>query len=407
MSVMKVRRKTKTVWRVHWREGTHHRTRHFDRKRDAVLYDAEVKRRKQLGDLHTLTASRQTLAEYAQEWFQLYAIPNLAQATQRSYATLWDAHVLDRLGGYQLHELTPKTITRFRSQLEHAGVGPHSIRRTLVLLQGMLERAVEWQRLTSNPAKAVKKPPQTRKKAIRPHAPSTIEQMRQHLLHQKRLRDATLISVLAYAGLRPGEALALTWANVREHTLLVEQAAAFGHLKTTKTGQRRTVRLLAPLAHDLNQWRLASGRPHADALVFPGRGGTPWSDDAWRFWRRKIFQPAAQAAGAPDATPYHLRHSYISLLIAEGKTIVEVAQQAGHSPTVCLSTYAHVIDELAQDEHRSAETEIKRARDSTPAPTTQPQGHPTPATSQLHQTDPRDLTGQLSNSHPAVVVQAV
>ena len=115
MSVMKIRRKTKTVWRVHWREAGHHRTRHFNRKQDAVLYDAEVKRRKQLGDLHTLTASRQTLAEFAQEWFQLYAIPNLAQATQRSYATLWDAHALKRLGGYQLRELTPETITRFRT----------------------------------------------------------------------------------------------------------------------------------------------------------------------------------------------------------------------------------------------------------------------------------------------------
>jgi integrase len=330
VSVLKIRRKTKTVWRVHWREAGHDRTRHFDRKQDAVLYDAEVKRRKQLGDLATLTASRQSLATFAEEWFQLYAIPNLAQATQRSYATLWDAHALNRLGGYQLRELTPETITRFRSQLEHAGVGPHSIRRTLILLQGMLERAVEWRRLTRNPAKAVKKPPQGRKKAIRPLAPETVEAMRHDLLQKNRLRDATLISVLAYAGLRPGEALALTWNHIQDNTLLIEQAVAFGQIKTTKTGQRRTVRLLAPLAHDLAEWRFASGRPDGTALVFPGRNGHPWSDNAWRSWRRKVFQPAATAAGTTRATPYHLRHSFVSLLIAEGKTIVEVARQAGH-----------------------------------------------------------------------------
>jgi integrase len=364
MSVMKMRRKTKTVWRVHWREGSHHRTRHFNRKADAVLYDADVKRRKQLGDLHTLTANRQTLAEYAQEWFQLYAIPNLAQATQRSYATLWDAHALKRVGGYQLRELTPETITRFRNQLEHAGVGPASTRRTLILLQGMLERAVEWQRITTNPAKAVKKPKQARKQAIRPLAPTTIEHMRRHLLTKKRLRDATLISVLAYAGLRPGEALALTWNHIQDHTILVERAIAFGEVKDTKTGQRRTVLLLAPLAHDLAEWRLASGRPAGNTLVFPGRNGEPWTDDAWRSWRRKVFQPAATAAGAPEATPYHLRHSYISLLIAEGMSVVEVARQAGHSPTITLTTYAHIIDELARHKRCSAEAEIRQARNT-------------------------------------------
>ena len=364
MSVLRIRRKTKTVWRVHWREGAHNRTRHFNRKADAVLYDAEVKRRKQLGDLQTLSASRQTLAEFAQEWFQLHVIPNLAPATQRSYASLWDAHVLERLGGYQLRELTPEIILRFRGELEQAGVGAHSIRRTLVILQGMLERAVEWQRLTTNPAKPIKKPRPTRKKAIRPLAPSTVEAMRQYLLEKKRLRDATLISVLAYAGLRPGEALALTWNHIQDHTILVEQAVSFGQIRTTKTGQRRTVQLLGSLAHDLAKWRLASGRPDADTLVFPGRNGQPWTDDSWRAWRRKVFNPAAQTAGALDATPYHLRHSYVSLLIAEGKTVIEVARQAGHSPAVCLSTYAHIIDELTDTKRQSAEDDIRQARDA-------------------------------------------
>jgi integrase len=182
------------------------------------------------------------------------------------------------------------------------------------------------------------------------------------LLQKQRLRDATLISVLAYAGLRPGEALALTWNHIQDHTILVERAIAFGEVKETKTGQRRTVRLLTPLAQDLAEWRLASGRPDDTALVFPGRNGDPWRDDAWRYWRRKVFEPAATAAGADQATPYHLRHSFISLLIAEGMSVVEVARQAGHSPTITLTTYAHVIDELAGGKRRSAETEIRRAR---------------------------------------------
>jgi integrase len=71
---------------------------------------------------------------------------------------------------------------------------------------------------------------------------------------------------------------------------------------------------------------------------------------------------ATKAAGISGARPYDLRHSYISLLIAQGATVVEVAQQAGHSPTMALSTYAHLFDEHDRDERRSAEDLIRAAR---------------------------------------------
>jgi integrase len=58
-------------------------------------------------------------------------------------------------------------------------------------------------------------------------------------------RDAALISVLASAGLRPGEALALQWDDVRDNTLLVERALSLGEEADTKTTMHRTVRLLA------------------------------------------------------------------------------------------------------------------------------------------------------------------
>ena len=60
--------------------------------------------------------------------------------------------------------------------------------------------------------------------------------------------------------------------------------------------------------------------------------------------------------------PYDLRHSFCSLLIAEGASVVEVAAQAGHSPTMTLNTYGHVMDELAGDKRKDAEAAIRDAR---------------------------------------------
>jgi integrase len=177
-------------------------------------------------------------------------------------------------------------------------------------------------------------------------------------------RDAALVSVLAYAGLRPGEALALTWGHVRERTILVEQAASYGEVQSMKTRATRSVRMLAPLKHDLAEHRIREGRPLDERFVFPANDGLPWDDDDWNNWRGRVFQPAVKKVGLSDVRPYDLRHSFVSLLIAEGRSIVDVARQAGHSATMALDTYGHVFDELDGAEKMNAEAAIWKARDT-------------------------------------------
>lgn len=353
------------VWRVRWRdEAGRERSKVLGTKRDAEAFDAEVRRRKRTGELVQLDAGRDSLSDFAEEWWRLYAVPNLAPKTRQVYADLWDRHVLPRLGGYPLRDLTPEVLARFRVDLARAGVGDATIRKTLSIIQGVLQRAVEWHRLPANAARAVRKPPQRRARVVDPPSPFAVERMRAQLRAGGRLRDATLICLLAYAGLRPGEALALEWRHLRERTVLVEGAIALGSLAETKTRQTRTVRLLPPLASDLAEWRMASGRPGENERIFPGREGRPWADHDWRNWRRRIFAPVAASVGLGSARPYDLRHAFCSLLIAEGRSVVEIARQAGHSPAMTLDTYGHVIDELEGSERRSAEAVIRDARDA-------------------------------------------
>jgi integrase len=254
-------------------------------------------------------------------------------------------------------------LARFRADLTTAGVGDPTIRKLLSIIQGVLQRAVEWHRLQTNPARAVRKPPQRRARRVEPPSPLAVERMRARLRAEGRLRDATLVCLLAYAGLRPGEALALQWEHVGERRILVENALALGNVKETKTRQTRSVRLLTPLATDLAEWRLACGRPDPKTFVFPGHGDQPWADHDWRNWRKRVYAAVAGDAGLNAPRPYDLRHAFCSLLIAEGLSVVEIAQQAGHSPTMTLETYGHVIEELAGTERRPAEVVIREARD--------------------------------------------
>jgi integrase len=163
------------------------------------------------------------------------------------------------------------------------------------------------------------------------------------------------VSLLAYAGLRPQEARALRWGHVQDRTLVIN---------AHKTGRRRSVRLLEPLAQDLREWRLASGRPADDAPVIPrASDGEGFTETDFSDWRRLVFTPGLADAGLDRGRPYDLRHSFASLLLLhEGRSVIYVARQLGHAPAMTLGVYGHTIDELEDQPAVSAEDAIRAAR---------------------------------------------
>jgi hypothetical protein len=62
------------------------------------------------------------------------------------------------------------------------------------------------------------------------------------------------------------------------------------------------------------------------------------------------------------AVPYDLRASFVSLLVWEGSTMLEVAAQAGHGVDVCETYYARVFEGYDPAKRTSAEAAIRAAR---------------------------------------------
>lgn len=137
------------------------------------------------------------------------------------------------------------------------------MRLSLVVLQAMFKQAVAWGWVQTNPVKAVAKPSGKRERAVVCLAPSQVEAVRAALLAREKLSGATLVSLVAYQGLRvPEEVLALEVKHVRAKTLLVEQRNIAG---TIVAGQKvrgfhpRAVDWVEPARRDVTEYLLALG----------------------------------------------------------------------------------------------------------------------------------------------------
>jgi integrase len=72
--------------------------------------------------------------------------------------------------------------------------------------------------------------------------------------------------------------------------------------------------------------------------------------------------PALTKAGIPYQRPYDLRHSFASLLLHEGRSVIHVARQLGDSAAVLMRTYGQVSEELDEAPSLGAEDAIRAAR---------------------------------------------
>jgi integrase len=305
---------------------------------------------------------RTTLEEFLVEWWDTYAVTHLRPNTLATYTTLLDRWIVPYLGRKRLREVTRQTIDAYCARIRADGAGAPTVNRALGVLQGVFHRAVEWRRLAWNPVVGTRRLTHSRATTIDARIPETVEAVRARLDRQ----NAALVSVLAYEGLRPGEAYALVWSDVLDDRgrprkrLLVQHAISGDEVTTPKSARAREPELFAPVARELAELHLAQGRPQREALVFPDAAGGHLRRQNWR---RRVWIPALERAGVPYFRSYDLRHTCATLLLYEGRTLNEVAEHLGHAdPGFTARTYAHVMRDASRRRRVPIAQAIRTAR---------------------------------------------
>jgi integrase len=193
-----------------------------------------------------------------------------------------------------------------------------------------------------NPASSVKRPRQDNKRVrflSRGEAAELLAVLKERSMY---VHDLALLSL--FSGLRYGECLALTWADVD-----LENGLIF--VKDTKTGRNRHAYIIAEIQDMLNRRQSGKIKP---ARVFPQMTQT-------KIWG--VFSRAVNDLGLNDGITdrrqklvfHSLRHTFASWLVQMGKPLYTVSQLLGHSDVKMTMRYAH----LAPDTQRAAAKDLE------------------------------------------------
>jgi integrase len=360
-----IHRTSSGKYEVRWREGTRNRSRTFDRRKDALDFNGRARRISQGGGVVPTRTGGVILSDFAAEWFVTKR--RLAPRTRAIYQRLFETHIEPTLGYVPVNLITADRLDSWQRERLASGAGPESIAKSGKLLHQILGRARKLELIDRNPAELLE-PVERARKRIVPATPEQVESMREWMLARERFGDATLISVLAYVGLRFGEALALMWPNVSLPRLTVcENLEDDGSLRPTKTADSdATLDLYAQPANDLREWWMLSGRP-STGFVFPrSTDGKGWTVTDRNNWRRRFYAKAAQSAGF-SGPPKDLRHACASLMIAAGRPPTEVAAYLRHTLETSIGNYQHLIEQFKGQPIRPVEQHIAEARGQTAA----------------------------------------
>jgi integrase len=247
-------------------------------------------------------------------------------------------HILPTWRTVPLSKITYEGLAQWVARLSLNSLGPSGIRQSVFVMSAALDHAKRSGRIRINPARGLALPRPERRDYV-------------YLTHGQVLTLATeagpwrlLILLLAYTGLRWGEATALRVCDVDFERRRIDVRRAFsdvgGHivLGTPKSHQSRTVPIPRFLAVALAA--AATGK-HADDPVFTMPSGTVVRLSNWR---RAVFQPARARAGLSARFRVHdLRHTAASLMIQAGYPPKMLQEIMGHaSITTTLDLYGHL-----------------------------------------------------------------
>jgi integrase len=345
------------------------RSKTFDRKIDAARWWRNGETDKARGDWADPRLARLPYGEWAEKW--LGTIVHLKPKTVAGYEGLLRTQILPTFETVPLGRIDTLAVKAWVAAMLAAGLSPSRVRQAYRVLSATLRAAVEAGFLVKSPCVGVKLP-RLPKTHVRFLEAAQVETLAAATAEPYR----PLVYLLAYGGLRWGEAAALRRRHcelLRSRLRIADSLAEVKgeiHFGATKTHAQRFVTLPGFL-RDMLAEHLA-GRPDGpDVLVFADTAGGPLRHSP--FWYH-VWDPARAALPGElaELKIHELRHTCAALLIARGAHAKAIQEHLGHSSiTVTMDLYGHLFPD-EKDRLAAALEDTWRAARENPAASVRP-----------------------------------
>ncbi|MGM0254716.1 MULTISPECIES: tyrosine-type recombinase/integrase [unclassified Enterococcus] len=340
----------------------------FRTKRDAQAAANELER--QYNNGVQIGANNILMADYLEDWLEVYKKPNIKQSTYLRLERSIRLHILPTFGMMSLKEITRTDIVKWLNDLDTTKQQTrNTIRSNLNVLHDALETAVyELNYLEKNVAKKIKLPTTKEEQKLKFYSKNELAQMLEYLSSYKLGKYAhsiqyyVLFYLLASTGLRLGEALALEWLDIDGDKLTVNKSLSYDdHNNSIITPPKsktsiRTIKIDDRLVHLLKKHKINKNEcilryrsydsPINESMVFSNENGNYLRHSVVR----EFFYKTCERANVPVLSPHALRHSHAVHLLESGANIKYVSTRLGHSTiSVTADIYMHITEKIEDD----------------------------------------------------------
>lgn len=329
--------------------------RGFKTKKEAELALARIKLQVASGEFRKERA--ETFKEVYELWLLQYE-NTVEQSTFVKTVSLFDNHILPSIGEYKIEKITvdicQKAVNDWAKKLKN-------ISKVKAYASRVFNFAVKRDFVQKNPFDLVELP---RKRNIQ--LPDETDEKnfytREQLIKflsclekETNVKAYVLFRLLAFSGMRKGEALALTWRDINFNTkeIRINKALSRGknsklYIKSTKTNEARTIKMDEKTMGVLRMWKkkqkedyfkLGFNTSKPSQLVFSNEKNEFIQPSKTREWMLYV----QEKYNLKKVTTHGLRHTHCSLLFEAGATLKEVQDRLGHSDIkTTMNIYTHV-----------------------------------------------------------------